>query len=83
MPWVEKRGRRVYYHAVRRGKAVRRVYLGDGPAAMAVADQIEQRKQAREAQRQELAEMEAQYRAGTGPWPRWKLSWTGWWGPPC
>ena len=57
----------MFYHAVRRGTTVRRLYLGDGPMAKSVSESIEQRKQFRESQRQALADRETQYRSGIAP----------------
>lgn len=48
-----------FYRSVRRGRTVTRKYLGQGPAAEQAARQDEQRRAAREAQRQAVAEQQA------------------------
>jgi len=64
MAWEQRQnGSRYYYRSVREGNRVRRVYIGRGPCAEAIAKKFETARAEREADRAAVAANKARFEA--------------------
>jgi hypothetical protein len=67
MPWSRRGDKRVFYRSVRLDSRPRTIYVGTGPAAEAVAAEVEARKAARLAHREALAALTQAYEQAVAP----------------